>query len=264
MAPLPYDPPFGGPCWFELSSPDPDAAEGFYTQLLGWRFEGAGPLGLGSAAHADGRRVAGVSAQPPGQQGPAFWSVYFRVEELSAYLAQVDEAGGQALMAIPDFDGSAGVALTSDPAGTAFGVLAYDDDRAMQSFGTAGAVQWAELFTADPTVSDFYASAFGWSFSSLTGAEVASGDTDGSDGSQQGYWAIEHAGTRIGGVFDASAVSIPAHWEAHINVEDVDALVDRVRELGGDVLAAPHDSHHGRVGRFIDAQNAAFTLVTPA
>ncbi|MGO1398096.1 MAG: VOC family protein [Brevibacterium yomogidense] len=263
MAPLPYDPPFGAPCWFELSSPDPDAAEGFYSELLGWRFEGAGPLGLGSAAHADGRRVAGVSAQPPGQQGPAFWSVYFRVEELSAYLAQVDEAGGQALMAIPDFDGSAGVALTSDPAGTAFGVLAYDDDRAMQSFGTAGAVHWTELFTADPTVRDFYASAFGWGFTSLTGADVASGDPD-AGAAQQGYWAIEQAGNRIGGVFDASAVSIPAHWEAHIHVPNVDALEDRVRELGGDVLAAPHDSHHGRVGRFIDAQNAAFTLVTPA
>lgn len=264
MAPLPYDPPFGAPCWFELSSPDPDSAEDFYAQLLGWQFDGTGPLGLGSAARADGQRVAGVSAQPPGQQGPAFWSVYFRVEELSAHLAEVDEAGGQALMAIPDFDGSAGVALTSDPAGTAFGVLAYDDDRAMQAFGTTGAVHWAELFTADPTVRDFYASAFAWGFSSLTGADVASGDTEDRGDAQQRYWAIEHAGRRIGGVFDASAVSIPAHWEAHISVEDVDALVDRVRELGGDVLAAPHDSHHGRVGRFIDAQNAAFTLVTPA
>ncbi len=264
MAPLPHDPQFGTPCWFELSSPDPDSAEDFYGRLLGWRFDGAGPLGLGSAAHVDDRRVAGVSAQPPGQQGPAFWSVYFRVEELSAYLAQVDEAGGQALMAIPDFDGSAGVALTADPAGTAFGVLAYDDDRAMQSFGTTGAVHWAELFTGDPAVRDFYTSAFGWDYTSLTGADVDAGDAEGAGAAQQGYWAIEQNGTRIGGVFDASSVSIPAHWEAHIRVEDVDALVDRVRELGGDVLAAPHDSHHGRVGRFIDAQNAAFTLVTPA
>lgn len=262
MSPLPYDPPPGAPCWFELSSPDTDAAADFYSRLLDWRFEGTGPLGLGSAAHAEGRRVAGVSPQPPGQQGPAFWSVYFRVEELSAYLERVDGAGGQALMAIPDFDGSAGVALTADPAGTAFGVLAYDDDRAMQSFGGAGAVHWAELFTADPAVRDFYTSVFGWDHTSLTGADVASGD--GGDASAQGYWAIGLGGTRIGGVFDASAVSVPAHWEAHIAVADVDALVDRVRELGGDVLAAPHDSHHGRVGRFIDTQNAAFTLVTPA
>lgn len=251
MAPTPYDPPFGAPCWFELSSPDPVAAQTFYTELLGWRFDGAGPLGLGAAAHAGDRRVAGVSEQPPGQQGPAFWSVYFRVEDLSAHLAALDEAGGQALMAIPEIDGTAGVALAADPAGTAFGVLEYDDDRAMQTFGTAGAVHWAELFTADPGVRDFYTSVFDWTLPSLT------------DDEQQRYWAIDRDGTRIGGILDSSEVAVPAHWEAHVRVDDVDGLVDRVRELGGDVLATPHDSHHGRVGRFIDAQNAAFTLVTP-
>lgn len=251
MALTSYDPPFGAPCWFELSSPDPAAAQSFYAELLGWRFEGAGPLGLGAAAHTEGRRVAGVSEQPPGQQGPAFWSVYFRVDDLSAHLSALDEAGGQALMAIPEFDGSAGVALVADPAGTAFGVLEYDDDRAMQSFATTGAVHWAELFTGNPAVRSFYTSVFGWDLPSLT------------DEADQRYWAIDQNDFRCGGVFDASEVAVPAHWEAHIRVEDVDGLVERVRALGGDVLAEPHDSHHGRVGRFIDAQNAAFTLVTP-
>nr|WP_269770488.1 VOC family protein [Brevibacterium yomogidense] len=121
----------------------------------------------------------------------------------------------------------------------------------MQSFGTAGAVHWAELFTTDPRVRDFYTSVFEWVLPSLT------------DGEDQRYWAIDRDDSRIGGILDASQVAVPAHWEAHVHVDDVDGLVDRVRELGGDVLAPPHDSHHGRVGRFIDAQNAAFTLVTP-
>ena len=34
-------------------------------------------------------------------------------------------------MAIPEFDGTAGVALVADPAGTAFGVLEYEDDRGL-------------------------------------------------------------------------------------------------------------------------------------
>ena len=250
--PSPFDPPAGTTCWFELSSPDPAAAADFYSALLGWRFSGTGPLGLGSAAHADGQRVAGVSEQPPGQQGPAFWSVYFRVEDLSAHLAAVDDAGGQALMAIPEFDGTAGVALVADPAGTAFGVLEYDDDRALQAHGTPGAVAWAELFAGSPDVRDFYTAVFGWELPALSTQE------------EQGYWAIDRAEMRVGGIFDASGVSVPSHWEAHIRVDDVDAIVERVQDLGGDVLAPPHDSHHGRVGRFIDAQNAAFTLVAPA
>ena len=251
MSETPYDPPAGTTCWFELSSPDPAAAQEFYSALLGWEFDGTGPLGLGSAAHADGRRVAGVSEQPAGQQGPAFWSVYFRVEDLSAHLAAVDAADGQALMAIPDFDGTAGVALVADTAGTAFGVLQYDDDRALQAHGRPGSVGWVELFAGSPAVRDFYTAVFDWGFTPLSEQE------------EQGYWAIDRAEARVGGLFDATGVSIPPHWEAHLCVPDVDALVDRVTELGGDVLAAPHDSHHGRVGRFIDAQNAAFTLVTP-
>ena len=51
--------------------------------------------------------------------------------------------------------------------------------------------------------------------------------------------------------------------QAGVRLDDVDAVAGRVRELGGDWLAAPHDSTRGRVGRFIDSQNAAFTVIQP-
>lgn len=243
------------PCWVELSSPDVESARTFYGSLFGWEFEEPGPMGFGVKAIRDGRVVAGISPQPPeapaGQ--PAFWSVYFRVADLTDFLARVDAGGGQAMMAIPEFDGTAGVALVADPAGTAFGVLEYDDDRGLTAVDVTGAACWFELHTKDPAVQGFYHQVFDWEFDAVS-------DTD---DFRYSTFALPGTDTPRGGILDTSNVGIPAHWESYIQVEDADAIAGRVRELGGDWLAAPHDSTYGRVGRFIDSQNAAFTVIQP-
>ena len=241
------------PCWVELSSPDVESARTFYGELFGWDFTEPGPMGFGVKAMRQGAVIAGISPQPdeaPAGQ-PAFWSLYFRVDELTTFLSRVDEAGGQAMMAIPEFDGSAGVALVADPAGTAFGVLEYDDDRGLTAVDVAGAACWFELHTKDFAVQDFYRSVFDWDLSTT------------SDTADFRYatFALPGTGAPRGGILDTSGVGIPAHWETYIQVDDVDAVAGRVRELGGDWLAAPHDSTRGRVGRFIDSQNAAFTVI---
>lgn len=248
-----YDPQPGQLCWFDLTTPDIDASQEFYSSLLGWEFSGTGPMGLGRAAVSGGRRVAGLSPQPPqGPESPAFWTVYFRIDSLEDVLDAVDAGGGRPLMALPEFDGQSSVSLILDSAETAFGVLAYPDERGVGAFGEPGAVAWAELHTKDPEIGAFYERIFGWELTAL------------SDTEEQRYSAISAGGRRIGGALDASALEVPAHWEAHIAVDDVDAMAARVVELGGGVLVPPHDSHHGRVGRFVDPQFAAFTLVTPA
>lgn len=244
------------PCWIELSSPDVAEAQAFYGSLLGWEFDEPGPLGFGVSARLEGSAVAGISPQPeqaPAGQ-PAFWSVYFRTDDLGDLLARSDDAGGQAMMAIPEFDGTAGVALVADPAGTAFGVLEYDDERGFGGRTGPGTASWFELHTKDFGVRSYYEAVFGWSFETT-------GDTD-----DFRYATFTHpdADGPAGGVLDTSRVGVPAHWESYIRVDDTDAVAAKVRRLGGDWLASPHDSTFGRVGRFIDSQNAAFTVIGPA
>ncbi|WP_349828458.1 VOC family protein [Brevibacterium litoralis] len=249
------------PCWIELSSPDVAAARAFYGSLFGWEFEEPGPMGFGVTALKDGKRVAGLSPQPadaPAGQ-PAFWSVYFRVASLDDFLEASGEAGGQAMMAIPEFDGTAGVALVADPAGTAFGVLEYPDERGFTTLGAVGAPMWFELHTKDFSVRDFYSRAFEWEF-------TVEGDSD-----DFRYATYELGGVRepekeahpVGGLLDNTKLPIPAHWESYIRVDDVAATTARVKELGGEVLADAHESLHGTVARYIDAQNAAFTVIRP-
>lgn len=260
-----FTPPNNHPCWIELSSPDVTAARAFYGGLLGWEFTEPGPMGFGLTALKDGARVAGISPQPADapEGQPAFWSVYFRVGSLDDFVAAVSDAGGQPMMAIPEFDGTAGVALVADPAGTAFGVLEYPDERGFTTLDVTGAPAWFELHTKDFGVREFYARTFGWEF-------TVDGDTD--DFRYASFAlgaAADDSGTSgaqnpmVGGVLDNSRFPIPAHWESSLRVDDVDALVPRVQELGGAVLTEPHDSLHGRVGRFIDSQNAAFTVIGP-
>ncbi|MYM20775.1 hypothetical protein GSY69_12590 [Brevibacterium sp. 5221] len=241
------------PCWAELSSPDLTAAQEFYGGLFGWEFASPGPMGFGVRALVGGAPVAGISPQP--EQAPAgqpgFWSLYFKVAELTAFLEDVEEAGGTAMMAIPDFDEHASVALVADAAGTAFGALAYDDDRGFGAVGVDGATCWYELHTKDPAASAFYSTVFGWDFA----ADPAAGP---------GYETFSAGGELLGGMADISASEIPGHWESYIQVADVDATAARVEALGGALLAEPAASPRGRVGRFIDTHNAAFTVLAPA
>ncbi|WP_029088675.1 VOC family protein [Brevibacterium album] len=256
-------PPAGAPCWFDLTTPDLEASSAFYAALLGWEFSGAGPMGMGSAAVHGGRRLAGLSPQPEGQDSPAFWTLYFRVDGFDEFMAGLEKARGRPLMAVPGFDTDASVALAADSTGTAFGVLEYGDERGMGAFGTPGALAWAELFTKDMRAVEFYRTVFGWETSPLSQTEEQSylGFALGSSSSNTADSATAD-GALLGGILDASALEVPAHWEAHFAVEDVDAAAAQVVELGGDVLAAPHDSFHGRVGRFVDPHLAAFTLVS--
>jgi predicted enzyme related to lactoylglutathione lyase len=58
---------------------------------------------------------------------------------------------------------------------------------------------------------------------------------------------------------------VPSHWMSYITVDDVDALLGKVTELGGQVLFGPMDIP--KVGRFVtimDPTGAAVSLITLA
>ena len=243
------------PVWLELSSPQSDVSTNFYSELFGWEFSGAGPLGLGSQALLGGRAAAGISPQPPqapeGQ--PGFWSVYFRAESLDTFLTAVDAGGGQAMTVVPEFDGEASVALVSDSGGTAFGALTFDDSRGLGTVGELGAAVYFELHTHSPEKADFYSEVFGWTKS--TGPSTIREEAQ--------LFTMPGDVDLTAAVVDLSGTQIPSHWEAFYMVEDVDAFAQKVPELGGALLVKPTDTPRGRVAKFIDPHNAAFGIIEP-
>jgi predicted enzyme related to lactoylglutathione lyase len=67
------------PSHVELTTPDQQAAMGFYGPLLGWGFEDVeiGEAGVYVAVSVQGASIAGIAGQIPQLAGhPAFWGVY--------------------------------------------------------------------------------------------------------------------------------------------------------------------------------------------
>ena len=78
---------------FELPAEDIDRAQGFYEQLFGWSFQGAGtpfPYRMTEAGGEPAGAIYKNEGRPPGV------IVYFDVDDIDAHVARVRELGGRA------------------------------------------------------------------------------------------------------------------------------------------------------------------------
>ena len=117
--------------WNELATRDPEGAERFWGELLGWRFEQVSSdpaywsIYNGERTNG-GMRVIGHELPP---EVPAHWVPYFGVESVDATAATASAAGGQVLLPrTPVWDTSA-FGVLSDPVGAAFCIFEghFDD-----------------------------------------------------------------------------------------------------------------------------------------
>lgn len=117
----------GSMSWNELVTPDPEGAKVFYELVFGWQPEEQpmGPVAYTGWRLGD-RIVAGMMPPlgddfPAGM--PAYWSVYFAVEDADATAAHAAELGGTIL--VPPRDIPQGrLAALRDPRGALFMVIA--------------------------------------------------------------------------------------------------------------------------------------------
>lgn len=112
-------------CWNELTTTDQTAALDFYSEMFGWRKDGALPMGeQGDYTFlSDGEGMIGavMNRQGPGQ--PAMWNYYFRVPDLDAALAKVRSGGGKVLQEPMEVPGGERVSFCQDPQGAVFGLV---------------------------------------------------------------------------------------------------------------------------------------------
>lgn len=117
-----------------------------------------------------------------------------------------------------------------------------------------GTFNWADCATQDATKAiPFYTAVMGWE------AEDASVDET------RPYTVFRLEGEYVAGLWEMDAemkaMQIPSHWQNLIAVDNVDALVPKVVELGGKVLAPPFDiAQNGRMAFIQDNQGASFGL----
>jgi len=142
------------------------------------------------------------------------------------------------------------MAVVQDPQGAFFMVWEPRESIGAELVNVPGALCWNELAASDlDAAPDFYSQLFGWTVEAFEGGPMR-------------YLTIKVAGSSNGGM-RATQPQEPPNWLVYFAMEDVEAAMGRVKELGGSALSGPHDmSSVAKIGVVQDPQGAVFALYT--
>lgn len=238
--------------WVDLATTDQPAAKEFYRALFGWEAEDL-PVGEGvvySMQRVNGKNVAAISPQPQQQReagAPPAWNCYVSVQSADATVERARELG--ATVHAPAFDvmDAGRMAVIQDPQGAFFMVWQARQNIGAQLVNAPGALAWNELASPDVDASaSFYGDLFGWTFTPF-------------ESSPQRYLVIQNAGRGNGGIREPQPGE-PPYWLAYFAIDDVEAGLSKVQELGGTRLTGPVDIGIAKIGVAQDPQGAVFAL----
>jgi len=248
--------PVGAPCWIDLMTSDTERSRAFYCQLFGWTAEEpAEELGGYLNFTKNGVPVAGCMASQPGSDMPDAWSVYLATDDAGKTLDAATANGGQVhvhAMAVGDLGT---MAFLADPGGAGIGVWQPGLHQGFGVLGEPGTPSWFELHTRNYQIAvDFYRTVFDWDTHVL------------SDTPELRYTTLKQGKGWLAGIMDASGFlpdGVPAHWSVYFGVDDTDAALAEIVNLGGAILRAAEDTLYGRLAVAADPTGAQFKLVAP-
>lgn len=243
----------GAPCWFELSSTEPDKSKQFYRQLFGWQNTDMdmGPMGVYSFLNNTNGSIGACCGLHPDQKAmgmPSCWGVYFAVDSCDDTTAKATQLGATVLAQPFDVSEHGRMSVIADPTGAVFylwqpkanggGQFVMFEDHA---------VGWVELATRDSVrARDFYSQLLGWTYSDIpipgaTYSEISVGDT------------------KYGGILPMSEHwgDVPPHWGIYVMVPDVDSCVNLAKQIGGSNPMPAFDAPGvGRIAMIADPTGA--------
>lgn len=240
--------------WYELSTRDVEAAKAFYTKVMNWgveQFQGTQPYFIWKAGEIG---VGGVMQMADMQ--PA-WLAYVCVDDVDRNLTRAQQLGGKVVVPGTDIPSVGRFGVLTDPQGAYIAIMhptpqENPPERGMRMTGNVG---WHELNTTDSEAAfAFYSALFGWQPASSM------------DMGEQGTYSIfrhqaDAADNWLGGMSDmARHMGLPAHWLYYVNVDGMDATLEKVRTHGGQVLNGPMDVPGGKAAQCLDPQGAVFAI----
>ena len=245
-----YEP--GVPCWIDIGVPDEQLAADFYGGLFGWDAPpGPDETGGYRIAMVGDAAVAGIGPQV--NPGRPMWASYVSVERADDVAAAVVAAGGTVIVAPLDVMDNGLMAVFADPHGAAFSVWQPREFAGAQRVNEPGTYSWSELITTDVDASKaFYGAVFGWRFETH-GEGLTS------------YTEFTVGGRSVGGMMakpPQMPAEAPPQWTVYFSVEDTDAAVERVQELGGALVVGPMDIEPGRFAVVSDPAGGIFNVIT--
>jgi len=240
-------------CWHGIITTDVDKAKAFYGEVIGWGIQDMvmGDETATMVTAADIPRAHIMTAPMPGV--PPHLSSYLRVADVDAGTAAAVANGGQVVA--PPMDIPPGrFSVVSSPSGGVFCLFHEADEATAQNPPAGeGAIHWVELHSTDITADVAWLKAsFGFSTSEMS---MPQGGT---------YFLLNDGDTQIGGAMQGMNPEAPSHWLVWVNVSDVDACIERVKNHGGRSFNEPMDMPGvGRMAVVADNAGAVFGVITP-
>lgn len=252
-------------CWYELMTTDQAAAETFYRSVVGWTMADAGQPHMRYTLLSTGAEGAGgvggimtLPEQACAQGVPPAWMGYVEVPDTDAAAKRIVEAGGAIHHGPDDIPNVGRFAVVADPGGAVFQLLTpkmQGEPPPPPAPTTTGVVSWHELYAGQgqERAFEFYQRQFGWQTIELM---------DMGPMGKYRIWGID--GVQKGGMMDKPKEMPAAVWAFYVNVQGIDAAIERIKAGGGQILMGPHEVPGGSwIVQALDPQGANFALVSP-
>jgi uncharacterized protein len=241
--------------WYELLTSDLEAAEMFYTTVVGWTvtpFRG-GEEPYDMWTRAGDVPIGGVMKLPEGMNVPPHWGMYVGVPKLEDGVARVEQLGGSAMSPVIEVPDVGRMRTMKDPQGAMFSLYEpASPPKLAEAPPELGDGSWHELYTTDAEAAmRFYTALFGWQ------------PTETMDMGEMGKYHMFGRGFPLGGMMNKGPqmAQVPTSWNFYFRVPDVHTGAERIKANGGKVINGPLEVPGGDwIVMGIDPQGAAFAL----
>lgn len=243
-------------CWVDLVAYDLPSAARFYADLFGWVVEDQDtedgpPYAMFTL---DGDVVAGIGAMRDAMREsgvPPMWNSYIRVDDVHAVTEAAKPLNAQIIAPPMQITDAGWFAFIKDPTGGTVGFWQDGSHRSAERVNMPGAFCWNELNTRDMDgAKGFFHELLGWTYHN-------------NPDSPSPYAVIHNDGRPNGGILQMNEEwgDIPPHWSVYFTVADIDADVEQLQALGGQLHHGPFDTSVGRMAVVADPDGAPFHLI---
>lgn len=241
--------------WYDLMTTDPDAAEAFYSKVIGWgTMQWDGPMPYTMWTRAPEAPLGGLMTLPEEAKAagaPPHWLAYVSTPDCRATADKAVALGGKIIKEPTDVPETGTFAVLADPQGVVFAIYESASGSPEDAPAEVKQFSWHELATTDwEAAFEFYAKLFEWS------------KTDDMDMGEAGVYRMYGFGQwPLGGMFNKTPEMPVASWLYYIKVPDVNATVETVKAEGGKILNGPMEVPGGdMIAQCVDPQGACFAV----
>ena len=246
--------PIGAPCWIELFTSDKAKAVAFYGEIFGWTVEHLGEEFGHYSNFSKGEHLIAGSMNNDGSTGsPDSWFIYLATDDINAVAAAVPAGGGQVIVPPMPVMDLGSMSVIADPGGAGIGAWQPGTHKGFTLLGEPGTPAWFELHTRSYDAAlEFYRKAFKWETQTM------------SDEPTFRYTVQMANGEQVAGVMDATVFpeDAPLGWSIYFAVENVDATLAKIVELGGSIVLPAEDTPYGRLAQAVDPTGAIFKVMS--